>query len=105
MHTQQRNLHSGRGSSRSLTARSSRSAAWVWMLASPWEQALLAISAVLQCYVADDDARVLLRESAGALGWDRKQKVDEELALPLLRAALTELMERYHLKVVSAVRA
>lgn len=61
--------------------------------ASPWEQALLAISAVLRCYVEDDEARVLLRESAGALGWDRKQAVDEELALPLLRGVLTELIE------------
>lgn len=61
--------------------------------ASPWEQALLSITAVLHCYVADDDARVLLRESAGALGWDRKQAVDEELALPLLRGVLTELID------------
>jgi AcrR family transcriptional regulator len=61
--------------------------------ASPWEQALLAIRAVLQCYVEDDVARVLLRESASALGWDRKQAVDEELALPLLRAVLTELID------------
>jgi AcrR family transcriptional regulator len=61
--------------------------------ASPWEQALLAISAVLRSYVEDDVARTLLRESAGALGWDRKQAVDEELALPLLRAVLTELIE------------
>jgi len=61
--------------------------------ASPWEQALLAISAVLRCYVEDDAARVLLRESAGALGWNRKQALDEELALPLLRAVLTELIE------------
>lgn len=60
--------------------------------ASLWQQALLAISAVLQCYVDDDEARVLLRESPGALGWDRKQAVDEELALPLLRAVLTELI-------------
>jgi AcrR family transcriptional regulator len=61
--------------------------------ASPWEQALLAISAVLHCYVDDDEARVLLRESAAALGWDRKQAVDEEMALPLLRAVLSELIE------------
>jgi len=61
--------------------------------ASPWEQALLAISAVLHCYVHNHEARVLLRESASALGWDRKQAVDEELALPLLRAVLGELIE------------
>lgn len=61
--------------------------------ASPWEQALLAISAVLHCYVENHDARVLLRESASALGWDRKQTVDEEMALPLLRAVLSELIE------------
>lgn len=61
--------------------------------ASPWEQALLAISAVLRCYVQNHEARVLLRESASALGWDRKQTVDEELALPLLRAVLGELIE------------
>lgn len=61
--------------------------------AGPWEQAQLAISAVLSCYVHNHDARVLLRESASALGWDRKQAVDEELALPLLRAVLTELID------------
>ncbi|OBJ30404.1 MULTISPECIES: TetR/AcrR family transcriptional regulator [Mycolicibacter] len=61
--------------------------------ASPWDQALLAISAVLRCYVHNHDARVLLRESASALGWDRKQTVDEELALPLLRGVLGELIE------------
>jgi AcrR family transcriptional regulator len=61
--------------------------------ASPWEQALLAISAVLRRYVDDDEARALLRESTGALGWSRKQEVDEQLALPLLRAVLTELIE------------
>lgn len=61
--------------------------------ASPWEQALLAISAVLRCYVDNHDARVLLRESASALGWDRKQAVDEELALPLLRGVLSELIQ------------
>lgn len=60
---------------------------------SPWQQALLSISAVLRCYVDDDGARVLLRESAGALGWHRKQELDEEVALPLLRAVLTELIE------------
>jgi AcrR family transcriptional regulator len=69
--------------------------------ASPWEQALLAISAVLRCYVADDEARVLLRESPGALGWHRKQELDEEMALPLLRAVLTELIEIGELVPVS----
>jgi AcrR family transcriptional regulator len=68
---------------------------------SAWEQALLAISAVLRRYVEDDGARVLLRESAGALGWNRKQEVDEELALPLLRAVLTELIEAGELVEVS----
>lgn len=61
--------------------------------ASPWQQAMLAISAVLRCYVDNNEARVLLRESASALGWDRKQTVDEELALPLLRAVLNELID------------
>ena len=39
--------------------------------ADPWEQALLAISAVLRCYVDDDDARILLpriRRRARGLG-------------------------------------
>ncbi|ULP44688.1 TetR/AcrR family transcriptional regulator [Mycobacterium lentiflavum] len=61
--------------------------------AGPWEQALLSISAVLRCYIEDDVARMLLRESPGALGWDRKQALDEEMALPLLRAVLTELIK------------
>jgi AcrR family transcriptional regulator len=68
---------------------------------SSWDQALLAISAVLRCYVEDDAARVLLRESAGALGWNRKQELDEEVALPLLRAVLTELIEAGELVTVS----
>ncbi|WP_445168349.1 TetR/AcrR family transcriptional regulator [Mycolicibacterium sp. Dal123E01] len=70
--------------------------------ASPWEQALLAISAVLRRYAEDDEARVLLRDSAAALGWHRKQELDEELALPLLRAVLTELMDTGELERVSA---
>lgn len=61
--------------------------------ATPWQQALLAISAVLRVYVENDEARVLLRDSSAALGWHRKQELDEELALPLLRAVLTELVE------------
>src|ERR1700722_17488944 len=61
--------------------------------ATPWQQALLSISAVLRCYVEDEAARKLLSESAGALGWDLKQAVDEEMGLPLLRAVLTELTE------------
>ncbi|CAJ1503997.1 TetR/AcrR family transcriptional regulator [[Mycobacterium] kokjensenii] len=68
--------------------------------AGPWQQALMAVSAVLHCYVDNHDARVLLRESASALGWDRKQTVDEEMALPLLRAVLDELIETGELKPV-----
>src|ERR1700722_11773271 len=59
----------------------------------PWEQALHAISAVLRWYAEDDVMRMLVRESAGALGWDRKQALDEEIALPILRAVLNQLIE------------
>src|ERR1700754_4320318 len=61
--------------------------------ARPWEQAMDGISAVLRCYAEDDVVRMLLRDSPGALGWDRKQALDEEMALPLLRAVLGELIK------------
>ncbi|MEE3062335.1 MAG: TetR/AcrR family transcriptional regulator, partial [Actinomycetota bacterium] len=61
--------------------------------ARPWEQAMDGIRAVLRCYAEDDVLRMLLRESPGALGWDRQQALDEEMALPLLRAVLTELIK------------
>ncbi|MGV0626518.1 TetR/AcrR family transcriptional regulator [Mycolicibacter minnesotensis] len=58
-----------------------------------WQRATAAISRVLHCYVDNHEARVLLRESASALGWDRKQALDEQVALPLLRGVLGELIE------------
>jgi AcrR family transcriptional regulator len=61
--------------------------------ARPWEQAMDGISGVLRCYAEDDIVRMLLRESPGALGWDCKHALDEEMALPLLRAVLAELIK------------
>jgi AcrR family transcriptional regulator len=58
----------------------------------PWERVEAATSAFLRSYVADGDARALLRQAIEVLGWNRVRAIDEETALPLLRAALEEFM-------------
>jgi AcrR family transcriptional regulator len=55
-----------------------------------WDLVEAATQAFLHSYVADEDARALLRQVTGVLGWDRVRALDEEAALPFLRATLEE---------------
>jgi AcrR family transcriptional regulator len=55
-----------------------------------WDLVEAATRAFLRSYVADEDARALLRQVMGVLGWDRVRALDEEAALPFLRSTLEE---------------
>jgi AcrR family transcriptional regulator len=55
-----------------------------------WDLVEAATRAFLRSYVADEDAHTLLRQVMGVLGWDRVRALDEEVALPFLRATLEE---------------
>lgn len=59
----------------------------------PWDSLEAATRAFLRRYVAEDNARALLRQAIEVLGWSRVQAIDEETALPLLRTALEEFAE------------
>jgi AcrR family transcriptional regulator len=52
----------------------------------PWEKVKTAIRLFLHGYVADDDARELLRQVVSVLGWDRVRELNEQQTLPFLRA-------------------
>lgn len=54
----------------------------------PWEKVETAIRLFLGSYVADDDARALLRQVVSVLGWDRVRELNEQQTLPFLRATL-----------------
>jgi AcrR family transcriptional regulator len=54
----------------------------------PWEKAETAVRLFLRSYVADDDARALLRQVVSVLGWDRVRELNEQQTLPFLRATL-----------------
>lgn len=56
---------------------------------SAWERVEAATRAFLRSYVADADARVLLGQAIGVLGFHRVHEIDEEMSLPLIRATLT----------------
>lgn len=56
----------------------------------PWDLVEATTQAFLRSYVADEDARALLRQVIGVLGRDRVRALDEEAALPFLRATLEE---------------
>lgn len=59
---------------------------------SPWDRLKAATAAFLRSYVDDTTARALLRQVMGVLGWERVRAIDEETALPMVRASLGELM-------------
>jgi AcrR family transcriptional regulator len=61
---------------------------------TPWQQVDAATRAFLRGYVADDEARALLRQVMGVLGWDRVRAIDDEMALPIIRSMLKESVER-----------
>ncbi|MDT5359542.1 MAG: hypothetical protein QOC69_1304 [Mycobacterium sp.] len=54
----------------------------------PWDKVQTAIRLFLHSYVADDDARALLRQVVSVLGWDRVRELNEQQTLPFLRATL-----------------
>jgi AcrR family transcriptional regulator len=56
---------------------------------SAWERVEAATRAFLRSYVADPDARVLLGQAIGVLGFHQVHAIDEEMSLPLIRATLT----------------
>ncbi len=58
-----------------------------------WQRVEAGTRAFLRGYVVDDDARMLLRQAVGVLGWDRVRELDEEMSLPLIRAVLTDAIE------------
>ncbi|MBK1786608.1 TetR family transcriptional regulator [Prauserella cavernicola] len=59
----------------------------------PWTQLDAALTAYLQKTVADPAHRALLQEAPSALGVQRCRKIDEELGLPVILAALEALHE------------
>jgi AcrR family transcriptional regulator len=68
--------------------------------ASAWQRVELATRAFLQGYVNDDEARALLRQVIGVLGWDRVREIDDEVSLPLIRATLAAAIETGEAKPV-----
>ncbi|MFD6104135.1 TetR/AcrR family transcriptional regulator [Nocardia salmonicida] len=73
--------------------------------ATAWQRVEQATRAFLRSYVDDDDARTLLRQAIGVLGWDRVRELDEEMSLPLIRATLTEAMRTGEAKTVPVAAA
>lgn len=56
----------------------------------PWNAVQEATRSFLRSYAADHAARMLLRQAIEVLGWNRVRELDEETALPYLRAFLEE---------------
>ncbi|NMM92304.1 hypothetical protein B2J88_50090 [Rhodococcus sp. SRB_17] len=65
-----------------------------------WERVELATRAFLQSYVVDHEARALLAQSINVLGWNRVRELDEEMAIPLIRAMLDEAIQAGEAKPV-----
>ncbi len=59
----------------------------------PWKQLDVALGAYLEGTVADATQRALLQQAPAALGAERCRQVDEQLALPVLLAALNGLQQ------------
>ncbi|MCQ4118925.1 TetR/AcrR family transcriptional regulator [Rhodococcus tibetensis] len=67
----------------------------------PWARVDAATRTFLAVYVADPEARMLLQQVVGVLGEQRTRALDEEFALPIIRAMLVELDKVGELKPVS----
>ncbi len=67
----------------------------------PWKRAEAAVRSFLRSYVGDPEARVLLRQSASALGQRPPHSMDQEIALPLIIKMLDDLRGIDELKDVS----
>jgi hypothetical protein len=50
----------------------------------------LSTRAFLHSYAVDEEARTLLSQAISVLGPERVRELDEEISLPLIRAALSE---------------
>jgi AcrR family transcriptional regulator len=57
-----------------------------------WQQLQAGLDAYLDGTIGDAAHRALLREAPGALGIERCRQIDEEMGLPILRAALQSLV-------------
>lgn len=66
----------------------------------PWERVETGLRLFLRSYVADEGARALLRQVMGVLGWDGVKALDEETALPFLRATLQEFVAKGYARPV-----
>jgi AcrR family transcriptional regulator len=66
----------------------------------PWQRVEAATRLFLRSYASDDAARALLRQAMGALGWERVRALDEEAALPFLRATLEDFVTKGHARPV-----
>lgn len=59
----------------------------------PWEVLGSATRSFLRTYAEDESARTLLRQAIEVLGWDRVRALDDQTALPGLRALLAKYTE------------
>jgi AcrR family transcriptional regulator len=66
----------------------------------PWHRVEAATDAFLASYLADEEARSLLRQSLPVLGVERRRAIDEEIALPFIGAMLEELRDRGEIRPV-----
>ncbi len=67
----------------------------------PWEKVQTAIRLFLHSYVADDDARALLRQVVSVLGWDRVREFNEQQTLPFLSTTLESFVANGYARAVS----
>lgn len=66
----------------------------------PWERVYTATRLFLSSYVAESEARTLLAQVLGVLGWEGVRQLDEETALPFLRATLEDSVAQGHARPV-----
>lgn len=66
----------------------------------PWERVETGSRLFLRSYVVDGDSRALLRQVIGVLGWDGVRELDEETALPFLRATLEDFVTKGYARAV-----
>lgn len=89
-----------RASQNAIVAKVIDSMSSVSVQEDPWERVETGTRLFLRSYVNDDDARALLRQVMGVLGWDGVRALDEEIALPFLRATLEEFVAKGHARTV-----
>jgi AcrR family transcriptional regulator len=58
----------------------------------PWERIEIATRSCLRGF--GEQERTLLRQAMGVLGWDRVRALDEEAALPFVRATLADYIDK-----------